>query len=248
MRAGCGGFPPERNCGTTRHRARGAAFGGGKGLEERGRERGWERDWERGWARWTGVAPPCRAGPAQAHHLSPLRLRERAPASAAGGWLIYRANRSTLAQVKPRPNTPLPSSRKSVFPTPGKGNLSTDFSCFDSTLRSIDRRCGRFAELISKILYPNTNQAAITPKRNGFGGRVFRKKAGPCESASSRKLRLRESEPAGGWLICGANRSTLIPTPAFAAPELSGFQKPARRSPNPPFPTPGKGNLSTDFS
>ena len=36
-----------------------------------------------------------------------------------------------------------------------QGGLSTDFSCFDSTLRSIDGRFGAFACLMSKILLLN---------------------------------------------------------------------------------------------
>ena len=37
-------------------------------------------------------------------------------------------------------------------PIPGRfqGQLSTDFSCFDSALRSIHGRCGRFADLLGK--------------------------------------------------------------------------------------------------
>ena len=52
----------------------------------------------------------------------------------------------------------------------GEGELSTDFSCFDSAMRSIDKRCGTSACLISKILYLNANKSAARKKaRAGTG-------------------------------------------------------------------------------
>ena len=51
-----------------------------------------------------------------------------------------------------------------------KGMLSTDFSCFDSALRSVDGRCGRFACLIGKNMARRSGR-----HRAGLGPAVARR-------------------------------------------------------------------------
>ena len=67
---------------------------------------------------------------------------------------------------------------ESMKTAPRRGRLSTDFFCFDSTLRSIHGRCGRFAELVG-------NRAAL---EQGCVRRPFRPRCRVCQIGRNHPL------------------------------------------------------------
>ena len=77
-----------------------------------------------------------------------------------------------------------------------EGNLSTNFSCFNSALRSVDGRCGPSAFLTSKILFLNANESADTKKASPQAGLLTSWRS-PIKPFSACAVRAPQRQQAG---------------------------------------------------
>ena len=145
-------FPLPMTCGGF---WRGNCAGGG--WKRAGRRSGWR--WSAGWTapmsrRWSARSGTCRY-----------------PTSKSWPWRWGRSpgNCFSRPRAKAKARRADSGAVSGLFPCPGSAGLSTVCFGFDSAQRSIHGRCGRFASLISKILYPNTSGSGVA-RAGGFGG------------------------------------------------------------------------------